>query len=286
MKSATTSLYTYLKQHPDVFMTSVKEPMFFNNYNKKTDYIIKGRKPNKVTTLKQYYNLFNAAKNEIAIGEASPAYMSDKNCPSIIKQHLPDIKIIAILRQPVKRAYSNYLHARRSGRETISNFEEAFNEEEVRMKKNWSPLYYYKSTGLYYKQLSRYYDLIPKENIHIILFEDIIKSPEAVSKEIFRFLNIDDSFIPDCSRIMNVSGKPKGLFGWFIMQMRYYNLIPDIEFSKYLPKVVINFLFKAAYSKPKKITHDTVKKLTSLHYKDDILKLEKLITKDLKHWLN
>jgi len=260
--------------------------MFFNNFNKKTDYIIKGRSPNKVATLKQYYNLFNTVKNEIAIGEASPTYISDKNCPSLIKEHLPGVKIIAILRQPVKRAYSNYLHARRSGKETISNFEEAFNEEEVRINKNWSPLYYYKSTGLYYKQLSRYFDLIPKEDIHIILFEDIIKSPETISKEIFRFLNVDDSFTPDCSRIMNVSGKPKGLFGWLIMQMRYYNLIPDIEFSKYLPKAVIKFFFKAAYSKPKKIKHDIVKKLTNLHYKDDILKLEKLITKDLKHWLN
>ena len=286
MKSATTSLYTYLKQHPDIFMTSVKEPMFFNNYNKKNDYIIKGRSSNKKTTLKKYYNLFNTVKNETAIGEASPSYISDKNCPALIRKHLPGVKIIAILRQPVKRAYSNYLHARKSGREIISNFEEAFNEEEERIKKNWSPLYYYKSKGLYFEQLNRYYDLITKENIHIVLFEDIIKSPESVSKEIFRFLNVDDSFIPDCRRVINVSGEPKGLFGWLVMQMRYYNLMPEIEFSKYLPKIVIKFLFNAAYSKPKKINNDTVKRLTDLYYKDDILKLEKLITKDLKHWLN
>ena len=136
MKAATTSLYTYLKQHPDIFMTSVKERMFFNNYNNENNYIIKGRKTKKITTLKQYYNLFNAVKNETAIGEASPAYISDKNCPILIKEHLPNIKIIAILRQPVERSYSNYLHAQRAGREVIHDFEKAFNEEKVRIEKN------------------------------------------------------------------------------------------------------------------------------------------------------
>ena len=88
MKAATTSLYTYLKQHPDIFMSSVKEPMFFNNYTKENNYIVKGRKTKKITTLKQYYDLFNAVKNETAIGEASPSYISDKNCPILIKKHL------------------------------------------------------------------------------------------------------------------------------------------------------------------------------------------------------
>ena len=75
MKAATTSLYTYLKQHPDVFMTNIKEPMIFNNFKTVDNYILKGRKGNKISTLKEYYALFDNAKNEIAIGEASPAYI-------------------------------------------------------------------------------------------------------------------------------------------------------------------------------------------------------------------
>ena len=285
MKAATTSLYNYLKQHPDIFMPSIKEPMFFNNYNKEYNYITKGRKTKKITTLKQYYNLFDSVKNETAIGEASPGYISDKNCPTLIKKHLPNVKIIAILRHPVERAYSNYLHAHRSGKEILYDFEKAFNEEEVRIKKNWSPLYHYKSKGFYFEQLNRYYNLFPKENIHIVLFEEIIKDPKSVSKKIFKFLNVDSSFIPDSSKQINVSGTPKGFFGWLVMKGRYYNLIPNIVFSKYVPEAIIKFLFKSAYSNPKKITNDKIKKLTDLHYKEDILKLEKLINKDLKHWL-
>ena len=73
----------------------------------------------------------------------------------MIKKHLPNIKIIAILRQPVERAYSNYLHAQRSGKEIIPDFEKAFNEEKVRIEKNWSPLYHYKGKGFYFEQLNR-----------------------------------------------------------------------------------------------------------------------------------
>ena len=85
MKAATTSLYTYLKQHPDVFMTTIKEPMFFNNFQKKNNFKVAGRKTKKITTFEEYYPLFDAVKNEKAIGEASPAYISNENCPSLIK---------------------------------------------------------------------------------------------------------------------------------------------------------------------------------------------------------
>jgi hypothetical protein len=77
MKAATTSLYTYLKQHPDVFMTTIKEPMFFNNFQKKNNFKGAGRKTKKITTFEQYYPLFDAVKKEKAIGEASPAYISN-----------------------------------------------------------------------------------------------------------------------------------------------------------------------------------------------------------------
>jgi len=109
MKAATTSLYTYLKQHPDVFMTSIKEPMFFNNFQKETNFKLHGRKTKKITTFEQYYTLFNSVKNESAIGEASPSYISNKDCPNLIHKHLPNTKIIAVLRQPVAQTESLYL---------------------------------------------------------------------------------------------------------------------------------------------------------------------------------
>ncbi len=286
MKAATTSLYTYLRQHPDIFMTSIKEPMFFNNFQKKNNFKIHGRKTKKITTFEQYYPLFDAVKEEKAIGEASPAYISNKDCPSLIQEYFPDAKIIAILRNPVARAYSNFLHARRADREPISEFEIAFNKEEERKNENWSPLYYYKEKGYYAKQLEPYYSLFPKENIKILLFEDLIKNPIETSQEIFKFLNVDDSFIPDTRGKTNVSGIPKGIFGWLIMKLRYYNLIPNIQFSNYLPAFIVQSLFKVAYKKPKPLNKKVFQRLTQTFYKEDILTLEVLIGKNLQHWFN
>ena len=76
MKAATTSLYTYLKQHPEIFMTKVKEPMFFNNFHQENNYKILGKKSKKPTTLNDYLAMFDDVKNEEAIGEASPIAFS------------------------------------------------------------------------------------------------------------------------------------------------------------------------------------------------------------------
>jgi len=285
MKAATTSLYTYLKQHPDVFMTSIKEPMFFNNFQKRNNFKLQGRKTKKITTFEQYNALFKGVKTEKAIGEASPAYISNKDCPTLINKHLPNAKIIAILRQPVARAYSNFLHARRADREVIADFETAFNKEKERKAENWSPLYYYKGKGYYAEQLERYYNLFPKENIKVLLFEEVIKNPIETAQEIFEFLNIDNSFVPDTSKKANVSGTPKGMFGWLIMKLRYYSIIPNIQFSKYLPQFIIQFLFRSAYKKASPLNPKVKTRLTHKFYKEDILKLEKLIGKDLQHWL-
>ena len=284
-KAATTSLYTYLRQHPEIFMTKVKEPMFFNNYKQKNTFFLKGRKIARNKTLEEYKSLFDNVKNEKAIGEASPAYIYNKKATTLIKKEIPNVKIIAILRQPVERAYSNFLHTRRAGREPLDDFEKTFVVENERINKHWSPLYHYKSKGFYFKQLQRYFDVFPKENIRILLFEDVIKNPILITKEIFKFLNVDVNFTPKTFRKMNVSGTPKGIFGWIIMKLRFYNLLPNIQLNKYLPDFIISLLFKSAYSKPKKLNENLKKKLTDKYYKTDILQLEKLIEKDLSHWL-
>ena len=92
--------------------------------------------------------------------------------------------------------------------------------------------------------------------------------------------------MPDTSKKVNVSGTPRGIFGWLIMKLRYYYLIPNIQFSNYLPAFIIQFLFKAAYKKAEPLNKEITKRLTQKFYKKDILLLEKLIGKDLQHWLS
>ena len=286
MKSATTSLYTYIKQHPDIFMTKVKEPMFFNNFQQENNYNILGSKSNKSTTLEEYLAMFKDAKNEKAIGEASPAYIYNENAPYLIKEHLPDVKIIAILRQPTDRAYSNFLHTKRADRENVNSFEQAIKIEKERISDNWSPLYHYIQKGFYSVQLKRYYNLFPKENIKVYLFEDVVKNPKETLKDIFKFLNVDENIEIDVSKKSNVSGTPKGILGFILKKMRYYNLMPKFVISDYLPTFIINLLFKSVYKDTEKLDSVLRKELTDKYYREEILKLEKLIDRDLSNWLS
>ena len=144
---------------------------------------------------------------------------------------------------------------------------------------------YYLEKGFYYKQLKKYYDVFPTEQIKIILFDDIIKSPEKITSEVFEFLNVDSSFAPNTLEKANVSGVPKGILGWIVMKLRKNNLMPNIEFSKIFPKFIINLMINTIYSKPKKISTKLIKKLTKQYYIEDIRKLEKLINRDLSIWI-
>ena len=285
MKAATTSLYTYLKQHPDIFMTKVKEPMFFNNFNQNKDYKVLGSKSKKLNSLEGYLSMFGSVENESAIGEASPAYIYNEKAPQLIKEHLPDVKIIAILRQPTDRAYSNFLHAKRADRENVKSFEEAILQEKERIKDNWSPLYHYIQKGYYSVQLQRYYDVFRKENIKVYLFEEVIKHPNKTLKDIFEFLNVDSFVEIDTLKKFNVSGTPKGVLGFVLKKMRYYNLMPKFAISDYLPRFVVKLIFRSVYKPTEKLDESLRREITAKYYKEEIKNLEKLIDRDLSSWL-
>jgi hypothetical protein len=286
MKAATTSLYTYLKQHPEIFMTKVKEPMFFNNFQQENNYKILGSKKKRLTTLEEYLTMFKDVKNEKAIGEASPAYIYNPKAPQLIKEYLPNVKIIAILRHPTDRAYSNYLHSKRADRENATTFQESIELENKRIEDNWSPLYHYIEKGYYSVQLKRYYQLFPKENIRVYLFEDVVKNTKETLKDIFNYLGLDENVEIDTSKKANVSGTPSGLMGWILKKMRYYNLMPKFAISDYLPKFIVKLIFRSVYKPTEKLDKNLRKDITEKYYKEEINTLEKLIKRDLNSWLS
>lgn len=285
MKSATTSLYSYLKQHPDIFMTKVKEPMFFNNYKNEKIYKTFGSKLRKYHNIEEYYSLFDDVDGQVSIGEASPSYIYSVNAARLIKDNLPNVKIIAILRQPTDRAYSNFIHARRSGKEPIDDFQKAIEAEEIRIKNNYSPLFHYINKGYYSTQLSRYYNYFPKENIKVFLFEDIINDTHETLNNIFNFLGVDSSFQIDVSKKYNISGQPRGFFGFLLKKMRYYRLMPKFALSDYLPNFIIRILFSSVYTDVEKISKEFRNNITERYFSEEIKSLQKMIGRDLSNWL-
>lgn len=212
MKAGTTAFYQHLDQHPEVYMSPNKEPNFFAFEGEKLDFRapsdIEGLNRHAVTDIDEYRALFDGVSGEKAVGEASHWYMYKPEASDRIKHHIPEAKMIAILRDPAERAYSEFMHFVRDGDEPITDFAEALRQEKARIHANWT-MGRYVDRGYYYTQLKRYFDRFDPGQIRVYLYEDLRADPLLVMQETFRFLGVDDAFVPDTSIRTNVSGVPR-----------------------------------------------------------------------------
>lgn len=285
-KSGTTSLYDYLKQHPSIFLTTLKEPRFFALENKTINYQGPVQIVNQkaVTKLPDYHTLFDTVNDETAVGEASTVYLYDENTPSNIKAHIPECKLICVLRNPADRAFSSYAHMVRDGFETLS-FEEGLAQEAVRIKDNWPPLWHYVTRGFYYEQVKRYFDDFEEQQIKVYLYEDLLHQPQWLVDDVFQFLEVDTGFKPDVSRKSNVSGSPRNKV---ISQMLAKDNWIKAVSRQLLPKSIRGKIYKSVkkknLGKADTMKPETKKMLTEL-FREDITALETLIQRDLSHWL-
>lgn len=194
-KCGTTSLHNYLSQHPEVFMPSGidKEPVFFN----KGFQVVK----NPV----DYFNLFSGVTTEKRIGEASHAYLTSPESSELLKLLFPDAKFIIILRNPVDRAYSLYVHMRKMGFEKSSSFERALSLEGERFNSaqftKECPEYFYNfmyyRSGLFGEQIERYYSLFSSDQFYVTTLGSLQADAEGEIAKIYRFLDVDEGFNPN-----------------------------------------------------------------------------------------
>jgi hypothetical protein len=203
-RAGTTSLSHYLDQHPDIFMSPVKEPYFFSSYH--PDWVPVSQ------TLFSYLSLFAGATTEKYLGEASPAYFWDEDSPQAIKDASPDARIIISLRDPIKRAYSEYLLLRRSTEEWRSTFAEAVDEEMALdpSDRGVHPQYNYVDRGYYAARVERYFDLFGTDRVHVLFFEDFVKSTRDEMRRVFDFLQVDSEFARSIAIVpQNQGGAPR-----------------------------------------------------------------------------
>ena len=282
-KSGTTALYHALKQHPQIYMSPVKEPRFFTFEGKRPDYCGPGDDQfasGCVINLQDYLRLFEEAEHQIAIGEASVTYLRlSETSSQRIQHYIPHVKLIAVLRQPAERAYSIYTMRVAAGREWLS-FAQALQAEEERQQMNWSPDWTYKASGYYYRFLQPYFERFPREQIRIYLYEDWqTKSPEVL-QDIFRFLQVDNTFVPEVGKhnvtrwprsraIQALLTKPHELKTWL---------------KPLLPPRLRGAIQSLSYRRPPSLDPELHRQLTEC-YREDILKLQDLIGRDLSHWL-
>jgi len=287
-KSGTSAFYQYLKQHHQIFMSPVKEPHFFS-FEEKLLYSNgpgdKKRMKDAVSKMKDYISLFSGSYNFPVIGEASTTYLDSEIACKRIYEFNPNAKIIIILRHPAERAFASFLHNRRDGLEIHNNFNDALNDEEKRISLKWGPLWHYKNRQLCYNKIHTYFSTFKRQNIKIILYEEWKEDNLRILKETYQFLDVHNDFKNTDLIKSNVGYNPR--FEFFHILLTKENFIKK-TFKSILPQSIrksirLN-LAKINYTKPT-LPHSIKRELIEF-YRDDIVKLQKLMDKDLSHWLH
>ena len=289
-KAGTTALYRYLREHPQVFMSPVKEPSFFAHEGARLDECFRGPgdwivAQNTVTRWEDYLQLFAAAPDTAtAIGEASVIYLQSPEAPARIRRYVPQARLIAVLRQPADRAYSHYLMLRRDGRESVRDFREALRREDERVRLGWGTGWHYRRRGFYAESVERYQALFSREQLRFYLYEDWQADNLGVLPDIFRFLEIDDNFMPTTTRRYNVGGLPRSRV-WHTLLHQPHPLKDLVR--PMFPKPLADRLWLGL--RDMNLVRDSLDpalraELTE-EYRADILRLQDLLQRDLSHWL-
>lgn len=269
-KAATTSIYDYLKQHPQIFMPEIKEAKYFVFEPHNPEHVRARRQKYPIRTLEEYQKLFSGANDEIAIGEASPVYISSLFALQQIYQTIPDVQLIFSLRNPIDRAYSGYSMRLRNGYESRPVRQAMAEDAQEFLAKS------------YYKQLLPWYEHFPAEQIKVVLFEEIKKDAVQVMQEIYQFLGVDRTFVPDVSYHQNIGGVPKSQARQTVVNyLRRYRLL-----RFYLPKGLrahFSEFARGNLEKAPPLPADIRQMLAGL-YSEDIAPLAELTGLDLSVW--
>lgn len=302
-KAGTTSLYHYLGQHPDIYMSPLKEPGYFafevrpenfvpahqarvRRVVEETRAYVRGpmleqRSNGIVCDWQDYLRLFAAATTQRAVGEASVSYLWSFTAAAQIAARFPQARILMVLRAPADRAFSQYLQGVSNGilRQSFRDYVRA----SLRATGDSFSIYRpFLEMGFYAEQVQRYLDHFPRRQIGIWLYEETQARPREVLRQVFEFLGVDPSFTPDTSNRHN--------------QPHIARMIKPIHFLRRIgiwqqlraitPAPIRSRLRDAMYRPPGTVTmRPEDRALMNDFYRNDIRRLEGILNRDLSPWL-
>lgn len=267
-KAGTSSLYHYLDQHPEVYMSTLKGTRFFL-YDPENP---EAGKKLPVKSLVDFKSYFAGAEkiNAKAVGEVSPSYLSSRQAALRIKATIPNVRLIASLRNPVDRMYSQY------------QMDMRLRSEKDRVPLTMDNVSNWFNAGLYGEHLKNYYNIFDPEQIKILVFEDWIRNPVAMLRELYQFINVSEEFVPDMKTQYNKGGAPKNERIASLLKHRDFY----IGLKPYVPNIVrsnINRVRNMNMRKAPPLEPEMRRHLQEL-YSDDIELLQNVIHKDLSIW--
>jgi Sulfotransferase domain len=273
-RCGTTALYTYLKQHPEIFMSPIKEPQFF------ADFLAEHRR---ICTWSDYLNCFAGADHEKRIGEASVAYLAAPNSARDIKVFSPQARIIIMLRNPVDVMNSLYHLRRFSNLEDELSFESALAADEHGRRSHELT---YRERVKFAEQTKRFIDTFGRENVHIILFDDFKADTAMVYRDTLKFLDVQ-SDVRTNFPVVNANPRARSQALWNVVR-RPPQLLRSIIHpltSQAARKSVGRLLIRlnVVYEKRPPITPHLMSRL-NIEFVPEVEKLGAVIGRDLSAW--
>lgn len=278
-KAGTTWVADCLRDHPEVYIPRKKEIFFFNEFDPHFLEVINPKYEWGI----DWYKMQFSCDNGCVVGEYSPTYLYCKKAPGRIKKYFPNVKIIVVLRDPVERAFSQYIHDTRLGLIGKIEFEEALEKHKNYLEK-----------GKYSKFLERYLEIFGKHKIFITTLDEIKKDPAKVMKSLHRFLELENVNYSSkyLHRRSNHAGKPRlGVLNSVMVNTEYF--LRRKGFSWILKPIenlgIRDFALKVRDANSTRINdYPKIRKETKMklrkYYEKDVQKLENLVGYDLSHW--
>lgn len=280
-KAGTTSIYNYLQEHPQVYMSPVKETNFLE---KDWENLAKDKQnKNGIITLKDYSRLFAGVKDEIAIGEASPNYLFhyESSVPRIQK-YVPDAQLIVVLRNPIERAYSDYLMHIRDAigyRPLAEQIKYAADKSFIIRK------------GFYYTPIKYYLNSFGAEQVKVFLYDDLIKDSLKFMRSIYHSIGVDDSLEIDTTKKVQIARVPKNQAINNLLRRKNplrtfaattLKTVMPLSARQQLRDRLMNLNYQSKQATP--LSPEDRQDLINI-YREDILKLQDLINRDLSAWI-
>jgi hypothetical protein len=289
-KAGTTALHSALAQHPEVFTTTPKEPKYWlcgdappphwtgpGDAHSQQEWIWRRR---------DYEALFRPAADRQVRGESTPFYLWSYPAHRRIAEHLPEVRLIALVRDPIDRAYSNWMHLWSDGLESVPDFERAFALQEGRIEAGWAPFWRYRDLGLYGRQLEHLFRYVDRDRVLVVRYRDIVEEPAATVDGVCRFLGIAERHVgaipKDNARSYAEPGWRTAVFGPAVRTGAWLGQFAPPQLWRALSVPLVAQLSTGRAHRPR-LSPEARSRLLP-HFEEDIALLSELTGDDFSLW--
>ncbi|MGB7416307.1 MAG: sulfotransferase [Thermosynechococcaceae cyanobacterium] len=294
-KCGTTALFTYLGEHPDIYIPETSETVESQLGGKKELHFFGHDLGFNRPSLDNYLGYYTNADGEQQLGESSVFYLYSQQAAEEIKAFNPDARILVMLRNPIDMMYSWYSQLSFWGDETLPTFQAALEAEADRKGGKLRPAqadhpiecFYYREIAQYTDQVKRYFDLFGRDRVHVIIFDDFKQDTAAVYQRVTKFLGCNQVYEPDFRVInSNKSIRNKGLQGFLRHPPKWVRLLTDVLIPVPVRRIVRQRLQQYNTQASTRNDLDTgLRRYLQQEFKVEIEHLSQLLDRDLTHWV-